>query len=86
MKVSTAYQESAKFWKSKIILVYLVQTESIKNNPFIPEFLVGSSILEFDLFVCVEILRPSQPNGVMSSAVSLPSHTSLLGRLSPLSG
>ena len=26
-------------------------------------------------FVCVEILRPSQPNGVMSSAVSLPSHT-----------
>ena len=25
-------------------------------------------------FVCVEVLRPSQPNGVMSSAVSLPSH------------
>ena len=24
------------------------------------------------LFVCVEVLRPSQPNGVMSSAVSLP--------------
>ena len=28
-----------------------------------------------DLFVCVEVLQPSQPNGVMSSAVSLPSHT-----------
>ena len=27
------------------------------------------------LFVCVEVLRPSQPNGVMSSAVSLPYHT-----------
>ena len=27
------------------------------------------------LFVCIEVLRPSQPNGVMSSAVSLPSHT-----------
>ena len=26
-------------------------------------------------FVCVEILRPSQPNGVMSSAVSLSNHT-----------
>ena len=26
-------------------------------------------------FVCVEVLRPSQPNGVMSSAVSLPYHT-----------
>ena len=28
-----------------------------------------------DAFVCVEVLRPSQPNGVMSSAVSLPNHT-----------
>ena len=29
----------------------------------------------FFMFVCVEVLRPSQPNGVMSSAVSLPNHT-----------
>ena len=36
-------------------------------------------------FVCVEVLRSSQPNGAMSSAVSLPNHT-ILGRLSPLSG
>ena len=27
------------------------------------------------LFVCFEVFRPSQPNGVMSSAVSLPNHT-----------
>ena len=27
------------------------------------------------LFVCVEVLRPSQLNGVMLSAVSLPNHT-----------
>ena len=27
------------------------------------------------LFVCVEVLWPSQPNGVMSTAVSLPDHT-----------
>ena len=27
------------------------------------------------LFVCVEVLWPSQPSGVMSSAVSLPYHT-----------
>ena len=26
------------------------------------------------VFVCVEVLRPSQPNGVMSSVVSLPNH------------
>ena len=29
----------------------------------------------FCLFVCVEVLRPSQPNGVMSSAVSLHTFT-----------
>ena len=29
----------------------------------------------YTLFVCIEILRPSQLNGVMSSAVSLPNHT-----------
>ena len=28
-----------------------------------------------DHFVCVEVLQPSQPNGVMSGAVSLPNHT-----------
>ena len=31
---------------------------------------------EFDMmFVYVDVLRPSQPSGVMSSAVSLPNHT-----------
>ena len=38
----------------------------------------GTVTLTFDLkvilFVCVEVLRPSQPSGVMSSAVSLPNH------------
>ena len=29
----------------------------------------------FLLFVCVKVLWPSQPNGVMSSVVSLPNHT-----------
>ena len=31
--------------------------------------------LQGNKIVCVEVLRPSQPNGVMSSAVSLPNHT-----------
>ena len=31
--------------------------------------------IEAGLFVCVEVLRPSQPNGVMLSAVSLPNCT-----------
>ena len=29
----------------------------------------------FCVLVCVEVLWPSQPNGVMSSVVSLPNHT-----------
>ena len=29
----------------------------------------------YSMSVCVEVLRPSQPNGVMSSVVSLPNHT-----------
>ena len=33
------------------------------------------------LFVCVEVLQPSQPSGVMFSVVS---YLLLLGRLSPL--
>ena len=31
--------------------------------------------LENSLFVCVEVLQPSQLNGVISSEVSLPNHT-----------
>ena len=34
-----------------------------------------SYLRKFGGFVCVEVLRPSQPNGVMLSAVSLPNHT-----------
>ena len=25
-------------------------------------------------YVCVEVLQPSQPNGIMSSTISLPNH------------
>ena len=35
----------------------------------------GQWRISHTLFVCVEVLRPSQPNGVMSSGVSLPNHT-----------
>ena len=41
---------------------------------------VVSEIQKYCLFVCVEVLWPSQPNGVMSSAVSYLT-TRLLGRL-----
>ena len=33
------------------------------------------SVIYNKLIVCVEVLQPSQPKGVMSSADSLPNHT-----------
>ena len=39
------------------------------------EMLYPTNLTLFVLFVCVEVLWPSQPNGVMSSAISLPNHT-----------
>ena len=35
----------------------------------------GNVILRFVFLSCLEVLWPSQPNGVMSSAVSLSNHT-----------
>ena len=52
---------------------------SWRNKKILPGYLLLSRAMHNDqtarLFVCVEVLRPSQPNGVMSSAVSLPNHT-----------
>ena len=47
------------------------------RQKMIPEDLIDYvyAIVFVCLFVCVEVLRPSQPNGVMSSAVSFPNHT-----------
>ena len=41
--------------------------QQIRKEEYLSFFATG--------FVCVEVLRPSQPNGVMSSVVSLPNHT-----------
>ena len=46
----------------------------------VPEAICPSNFFEVGgiMFVCLfvfEVLRPSQPNGVMSSTVSLPNHT-----------
>ena len=46
-----------------------------KNNVNVTDELDYFRNLLRNVFVCVEVLRPSQPNGVMSSAVSLPNHT-----------
>ena len=38
-------------------------------------FFVLHLMYVYELFICVQVLRPSQPNGVMLSVVSLPNHT-----------
>ena len=45
------------------------------QHTIIVENIEKKSLIYHHLFVCVKVLRPSQPNGVMSSAVSLPNHT-----------
>ena len=42
---------------------------------YIFKFKLETVFLQMSLFVCVEVLQSSQPNGVMLSTVSLPNHT-----------
>ena len=35
----------------------------------------SNKVIRSYVFVCVEVLQPSQPYGAMSSKVSLPNHT-----------
>ena len=57
---------------SKCQLKFLPKVLSIKVQIY--ETISGRIKEGNSLFVCVEVLRPSQPNGVMSSVVSLPNH------------
>ena len=52
----------------------MLHTESLNTVKYnMPKTLIR--LTNKPKFVCVEVLRPSQPNGVMSSVVSLPNHT-----------
>ena len=54
-----------------------VRCKSLALDKVYPDKLVSylSMQIYVVLFVCVEVLRPSQPIGVMSSTVTLPIHT-----------
>ena len=52
--------------------LYLVKTPFLTKIQWWFSYL---STIRYVMFVCVKVLWPSQPNGVMSSAVSLPNHT-----------
>ena len=75
---STEYPQHVFSWRNKKNMFYFLLL-----GPWYVCLLKHHLFLKV-IGVCVEVLRPSQPNGVMSSAVSLP-NTRLLGRLSPLS-
>ena len=60
------YKES----NSCVILFSFLHT--FRSNTFLYE---QTPLKKGTLFVCVEILLPSQPNGIMTLAVSLPNHT-----------
>ena len=61
-----------------IYIIFLISAQKhsglSRNVKNIRIFIWKLSVFSGD-FVRVEVLRPSQPNGVMSSAVSLPNHT-----------
>ena len=69
---------SESFLDKYEIILFKNTLKGIFNNekhPFQIQIYVLQFNLFYSLFVCVEVLRPSQSNGVMSSAVSLPNHT-----------
>ena len=55
------------------LLTFLQQNINVFENTLATT--VNEFVINEVLFVCVEVLWPSQPNGVMSSVVSLPNHT-----------
>ena len=72
-KQETQVGQKSLIWINLIMICYIVPESDIvwrvsRLPPWPPSWLL-------ELFVCVEVLRPSQPNGVMLSAVSLPNHT-----------
>ena len=53
----------------------IVICSSSPHHMLVATILLDTLAMDTEGCLCVEVLRPSQPNGVMSSAVSLPNHT-----------
>ena len=72
-------KDSVVSWTSSCLLFFITNlSSSLFKNLLLTKGrkhgIVPTSMLGI-VFVCAEVLRPSQPNWVMSSAVSLPNHT-----------
>ena len=68
--------DAQRLMKFCLRLIFLNTTGFYFNN-FYQQNVKNICVSNFciNLFVCVEVLWPSQPNGVMSSTVNLPNHT-----------
>ena len=59
--------------KMEVSTIYLMWMDTLAKLSEL--FDKADKVDKSSMFVCVEVLRPSQPNRVMSSAFSLPNHT-----------
>ena len=73
MSPYTVFLHIYLFFNKFFFLLFLFLCANNNNNQFTYEDLHGRKIDH--LFVCVDVLRPSQPNRAMLSTVSLPNHT-----------
>ena len=80
-QLSTAKNEINLFNNHVLIVAPVTFAPAGVTTPSAEFFVTRNQYPKYDVqptkcsFVCVEVLRPSQPNGVMSSVVSLPNHT-----------
>ena len=82
MRIFDTLSSSEKFYnlahatrKSSLSQKWSEKTQRDHTPYLVWVFFICFLIQQLNLFVCVEVLRPTQPNGVMSSVVSLPNHT-----------
>ena len=68
MVSSLTYWQENKWWDLVVRSLIFILARKLKVSSWEKFYINWQEI-------CVELLRPSQPNGVMSSAVSLPNHT-----------
>ena len=61
--------------KGKNLLPIGANSFLLEEIPFRSELVCRNANRKSQKLDCVEVLRPSQPSGIMSSAVSLPNHT-----------
>ena len=68
------YRNNLKYWDRQA-WANCVDPDQMPQNAVSDQGLHCLPLIQQLLFVCIEVLQPSQPIGVISSVVSLPNHT-----------